>query len=56
MRSEAFYTEGTDNLQSGDLAPGGSVSGNVYFDGDIVKVYYYENAFLQSESEIGWVV
>ena len=46
---------GPDQLNSGELAPGGSVSGKVYFEGDISKVYYYASV-LQSDSNVGWVL
>lgn len=43
QRSQAFYTDGDNELHSGTLAAGGTVSGNLYFEGDVVKVLY-ENA------------
>lgn len=48
---------GDDNsLDSGKLKPGGSITGNVYFENDIKKVYYYSNMLTQSESDICWVI
>ena len=40
QRSQAFYTDGDNELHSGTLAAGGTVSGNLYFEGDVVKVLY----------------
>ena len=44
---------GVESLGSGSLAPSGTISGNVSFEGDIAKVYYYGSA-LQSDSQICW--
>lgn len=53
QRSQAFYTDGDNELHSGTLAAGGTVSGNLYFEGDVVKVLY-ENAFLGRGSDVSW--
>ncbi|MBR3314518.1 MAG: DUF4190 and DUF4352 domain-containing protein [Atopobiaceae bacterium] len=53
--SQAFVIDGEDELSSGTLQPGGTVSGNLYFEGSPVKVLYYSNMF-NSEASIGWVV
>lgn len=53
QRSQAFYTDGENELNSGTLAAGGSVSGNLYFEGDVVKVLY-ENAFIGRGSDVSW--
>lgn len=53
QRSQAFYTDGENELNSGTLAAGGTVSGNLYFEGDVVKVLY-ENAFIGRGSDISW--
>lgn len=45
QRSESYYSGATDSLDSGTLAPGGSVSGTVYFDGDVVELLYYGSVF-----------
>ncbi len=56
IRSQDFVVSVSENeLHSGELAPGGTVSGNVYFEGDITKVYYYSNVF-QTGSDICWLV
>lgn len=36
-----FYSEATEDLSYGTLAPGGTVSGNIYFAGDSVTALYY---------------
>ena len=53
QRSQAFYTDGDNELHSGTLAAGGTVSGNLYFEGDVVKVLY-ENAFIGRGSDVSW--
>lgn len=53
QRSQAFYTDGENELHSGTLAAGGTVSGNLYFEGDVVKVLY-ENAFIGRGSDVSW--
>lgn len=37
-----------DSLKSGSLAPGGTMTGNLYFEGDVVKALYYSNMFNSS--------
>ena len=41
----SYYSDGTDELNSGTLAPGGTVSGMLYFDGDVVELLYYGSVF-----------
>ena len=53
QRSQAFYSDGDNELHSGTLAAGGTVSGNLYFEGDVVKVLY-ENAFFGRGSDVSW--
>ena len=56
-RSITAWADGSTDLGSGHLQPGGTVTGNIYFDGDdIAKVYYYSNVLFQSESDICWVL
>lgn len=45
LANQAYYSEAENELSSGSLAPGGTASGTVYFDGDIVKAAYYSNMF-----------
>lgn len=53
--SATIFLEGTDNLNSGTLVPGGTVGGTVYFDGDAVKVLYYSSLF-SSNAAATWDV
>lgn len=53
--STTIYLKGENTLGSGDLTPGGTVSGNVYFDGDVTKVLYFDNIFSQTSS-VSWAV
>ena len=53
IRNTAVYS-GDNPLSSGALSPGGTVTGNVYFDGSVAKVYYYNNV-MQSGSNICWI-
>lgn len=55
QRSMTYYSEGADELNSGTLAPGGSVSGNVYFEGNLVKALYFPSV-LSDSSDIAWVL
>ena len=51
QQNQGYYSEGSDELQSGTLAAGGSVAGNIYFDGDIKKALYFANMFDKSATE-----
>lgn len=51
--SMTYIMDGENELSSGQLTPGSSITGNIYFDGEIVKAYYYDNIF-QSDSEVAW--
>ena len=55
QRSETYYSDAVDALSSGTLSAGGTVTGNIYFDEPIAKVYYY-SSILSSNSDIAWVV
>ena len=48
QQNQGYYSDGSDELQSGTLAAGGSVAGNIYFDGDIKKALYFANVFDKS--------
>lgn len=52
---QTFMLGAENELTSGQLSPGGSVSGNIYFKGDAKKIYYY-NTIMQSSSNICWIV
>ncbi len=50
-----YYSEASDSLSSGTLAPGGTVTGMIYFDGDLSKVLYY-SSLLASSATASWTV
>lgn len=53
QQSETYYSEEQEALQSGTLAAGGSVAGNVYFDGQIVKALYF-GSMLEKSATASW--
>ncbi len=50
-----YYDDAEDALGSGALAPGGTASGMLYFDGDLAKVLYY-SSLLSSSATASWTV
>ena len=55
QRTPTFLMDATDELSSGKLSPGGTITGNVYFEGDIVRAIYTENIFLD-DSVAAWIL
>ena len=53
QQSTGYYSEGSDELSSGTLAKGGTVSGNVYFEGDLARVLYFGNP-LEKTAMASW--
>ena len=53
QQSTGYYSEGSDELSSGTLAKGGTVSGNVYFKGDLDRVLYFGNP-LEKTATASW--
>lgn len=53
QQSTGYYSEGSDELSSGTLAKGGTVSGNVYFKGDLARVLYFGNP-LEKTATASW--
>lgn len=53
QQSVGYYSEGSDELSSGTLAKGGTVSGNVYFKGDLARVLYFGNP-LEKTATASW--
>lgn len=53
QRTMTYYSNSENDLNSGTLSAGGSVTGNLYFDEPVVKVYYY-SSILSSSSDIAW--
>ncbi len=48
QQDNTYYADAQDSLDSGTLAAGGTVAGNIYFDGSIVKALYFGNIFDKS--------
>lgn len=55
QQNQGYYSEGSEELQSGTLAAGGSVAGNIYFDGDIKKALYFGNMF-EKTATASWIL
>lgn len=55
QRSMAYFSDEESPLSSGTLSPGGSVTGNLYFDDGIVRVLYYSNMFNDAPTA-GWAL
>lgn len=53
QQSTGYYSDGSDELSSGTLAKGGTVSGNVYFEGDLARVLYFDNP-LEKTATASW--
>lgn len=53
QQSSGYYSDGSDELSSGTLAKGGTVSGNVYFKGDLARVLYFNN-MLEKTATASW--
>ena len=53
QQSTGYYSGGSDELSSGTLAKGGTVSGNVYFKGDLARVLYFGNP-LEKTATASW--
>ena len=53
QQSSGYYSDGSDELSSGTLAKGGTVSGNVYFKGDLARVLYFDNV-LEKTATASW--
>lgn len=55
QRSTTYYSEAENELNSGSLAAGGSVTGNIYFDGAISKAVYEQLVSFDDEV-VSWVL
>jgi biotin carboxyl carrier protein len=53
--SASYNSSDNEQLESGQLVPGGTITANVYFSADATRILYFSNIF-QSESQIGWVI
>ena len=50
-----YYSEATDGLSFGKLAPGGTVAGSIYFKGDSVSALYYPTVFAEAPAA-SWTI
>lgn len=55
QESCTYYSEASDDLSSGSLAAGGSVSGNLYFAGGTTKLLYFGSMF-DDDPSASWVL
>lgn len=55
QESQTFVLEGENELSSGSLAPGGTVSGTIYFKGEGVLALYYTN-MLNDGPDASWAL
>lgn len=56
VRSDTTYFDGEENvINYGDLSVGGSVSGNIYFDGTLSKVLYFSSP-IADDPAVTWTV
>ena len=55
QRDTTYYDKQENELNSGTLSAGGTVTGTLAFEGDIAKVYYY-SSIVQSDSNIAWTL
>ncbi len=53
QRTTTYYMDSTDELSSGKLSSGGTVTGNIYFEGGTVRILYYSNMF-NDNAAAGW--
>lgn len=55
QRSASYFTDAVNELNSGSLAPGGTITGNLYFEAPIAKVVYEANFFTDTQNA-SWIV
>lgn len=55
QRSTTYYSKSSNDLSYGSLAPGGSVTGEIYFEGSIAQVNYY-GSIMADEPTASWVL
>ncbi len=55
QRDRVYYSEGSDDLTYGDIPPGGTASGNIYFENNVVKIIFDEDA-LSNVSSVSWLL
>lgn len=55
QRSQTYYVDEESPLHAGEVTPGGTVTGNLYFDEPIAKIVYSPSLF-SSDGDVSWVV
>ena len=55
QESYTYYADAENELSSGTLAAGGTVTGNLYFEGDTVKVVYFAS-MIADEPAASWTL
>lgn len=55
QRSNAYYSESDNELNSGTLAAGGTVTGDIYFDGNATKALYYAS-MISDKPTASWLL
>lgn len=55
QRSNTYYSESDNELNSGTLAAGGTVTGDVYFDGNATKALYYAS-MISDKPTASWLL
>lgn len=53
LRTYAIYPSGENELNSGELTPGSTVTGNLYFEAPVSKIIYEAN-YWNSDSNASW--
>lgn len=53
LRTYAIYPSGENELNSGELSPGASVTGNLYFEAPVSKIIYEAN-YWNSDGNASW--
>lgn len=55
QRSNTYYSESDNELNSGTLAAGGTVTGDIYFDGNATKALYYAS-MISDKPTASWLL
>lgn len=55
QRSNTYYSESDNELNSGTLAAGGTVTGDAYFDGNATKALYYAS-MISDKPTASWLL
>lgn len=55
LTSQSYYSDATDELSSGSLVSGGTITGNIYFDGNNVKAVY-SPSLISDTNQASWII